>query len=246
MNKPCKEPEKLYKALQNIYSTARLLYDGASNGQKFTSDEIAIFINGMEICLKDIANHYGYDSILAKQVEERYKELKEVNRRNNELQDAVKKLEMNPQAVTAKLMLYQDVARAFYEAAGFHYGSMTLKERFLSMEMSGEYHKNPEPNLTSLRNLFTTLRNRMDTNSLLEFELVPESSYRDYMKDTPENRRRIIELLNVFLPGSFVTKFESRYTNGEWTLRYDVNVPYDVLDSLYKAYDDENKQERSS
>lgn len=228
--------EKAIRAMQNMCSVAGIMYNDVRNGSMLTPEEIGIYINGLEFCIGDISEHYGYDSILAKQVNERYAELKSANAKISELQAELRRKDVGSDTVTAKLSLYEDVARAFYEAAGLHYGTVSFTARALVIEMSAEYHREPEPHLTTAKGMFNKLRKKMETKQLVGFELVQESSYREYIKDTERNRRRIADLYKVFMPDSRITEFRSTQVKGEWTCRYSVHLPYTNIEKLIDKY----------
>lgn len=228
--------EKAIGAMQNMCSVARIMYDDARNGSVLTPDEVGIYINGLEFCIKDISEYYGYDSILAKQVSERYAELKSANAEISELQKELKRKDVGSDTVSAKLSLYEDTARALYEAAGFHYGTVSFTTRALIIEMSSEYHREPEPHLTTAKDMFGKLRKKMEAKRLVGLELVQESSYREYIKDTERNRRRITDLYKVFVPDSRITEFRSTPVKGQWTCRYSVHMPYTDIEKLINKY----------
>lgn len=228
--------EKAIRAMQNMRSVAGIMYNDVRNGSVLTPEEIGTYINGLEFCIRDISEHYGYDSILAKQVNERYAELKSANAKISELQAELRRKDVGSDTVTAKLSLYEDTARAFYEAAGFHYGTVSFTARALVIEMSAEYHREPEPHLTTAKDMFNKLRKRMEAKQLVGFELIQESSYREYIKDTERNRRHIADLYKVFMPDFRITEFRSTQVKCEWTCRYSVYLPYTDIENLINKY----------
>lgn len=228
--------EKAISALQDMCSVAGLLYNGIRSDHTFTTEKAGVYISNLEFYIKDLSAYYGYDSVLAKQVTERYAELKQANIQIARLQKTIQELDINSDAVSAKLKSYEDIARAFYEAAGFHYGSVTFKERFLTLDMSAEYDYDMEPHLTTLKGMMYEIREAMEQRHLLGFATFPESSYREYIEDTPRNKKGIMDLYKAMLPGSYITEFRQREEHGHWMLRHEVNIPYGNLEALHKAY----------
>lgn len=228
--------EKTISALQNMCSAAGLLYNSIRDEHTLTPEEAGIYISNLEFYVKDIAAYYNYDSVLAKQVTERYAELKKANNQIARLQKTIQELDINSSIVSSKLKLYEDIARTFYEAAGFHYATVTFKETFLTLDMSAEHDYKAEPHLTSLKDMMYAVRKSMEDRNLLGFETFPESSYREYVKDTRKNKQRIMDLYNTMLPGSYVTEFRQREERGNWMLRHEVNVPYAALEALYDTH----------
>lgn len=228
--------EKAIGAMQNICSVAGIMYNDVRNNSVLTPEEIGTYINGLKFCIRDISEYYGYDSILAKQINERYAELKSANAKISELQAELRKKDVGSDTVTAKLSLYEDAARAFYEAAGLHYGTVSFMAKALVTEMSAEYHREPEPHLTTAKDMFDKLRKRMEAKQLMGFELVQESSYREYIKDTERNRQRIADLYKVFMPDSRITEFRSTQVKSKWTCRYSVHIPYTDIEKLIDKY----------
>lgn len=235
MNK--KSPkERAISAIKNMYSLSELLFTEINSNKTLSPDDAGVYISNLEFYIKDIAAYYHYDSVLARQVTERYVELRKSNDKICQLEQTIRNFEINSHTVSAKLSFYENIARAFYEAAGFHYGSISFKERFLTIDISSEYEDDCEPHLTSLKDLMYNLRQHIKTKNLFRLKVFPETSYRNHVKDTPENKQAIISSYKELLPDAYITEFTQRQCDksDNWALRYSVNVPYDNLEQLPK------------
>lgn len=184
----------------------------------------------------DLSKRVGYDSILAKEKEERYKEIREKNEEIRKLTEQRGK-EVTPEAIQGALRRYEDIFRAWYDNEGFRYASISnLSAHGIIAELTSEMRfSNSERYDNEIYKKIWT-ENIGTENKIDDGWDIYKSQSRAELLDTENNKKRINELLLRCFPNARIFKFtgtENDY-NG-FSLRTEIHITYSDLDIYYNS-----------
>lgn len=218
-----------YKNMQGICMISEMLYNALRSDTELTDDFLKTTLGNIEFKFKDLCKTLGYDSVLAKEVTDRYAELRNANMAINSLRQALSEKNIaSAETLNVALDGMEGIFRAWYENMGWHYASISFSSRSLIAEFSSEIDTTGDAHL-SHKDVYEQM-GRLTAGHLPEFDTFRDGmGDRVYVRDTMANKQAIIQLYKHWLPDSRVTDFTSRSEKDEWTLRYSVRVSYKDL-----------------
>jgi hypothetical protein len=185
----------------------------------------------------DLSKMVGYDSILAKEREERHKEIREKNEKIRRLIEQRGK-EVTPEAIQGALNRYEDIFRAWFKNEGFHYASIqNLSAYGLIAELTSQmdYVKPSSSNDDEICNKIW----KEDVGTEDKFNNgwnIYKDQYHGELLDTDNNKQLIKELLLENFPNARIYKFSGRKNDhGSFSLCTEVYISYLDLDNYYHS-----------
>lgn len=220
------------KNLQNVCHVCELLYGAIKNDRELTDDLLRATLGNMEHYIANLSMDLGYASVIAKDVTERSRLLVEANNQITDLRKQLTdKFKWTSEMLTIALRQMESVFRAWYEAMGFHYASLSLTEHGIHADFSAELEKKPYHHLSE--------KSDYDAMAgLIGDDLPAVSGVYDGMRahfrlsDTMGNKQALIAIYQKWFPNSSITGFSSREDESEWILSHKAYVSYADLTSL--------------
>lgn len=184
----------------------------------------------------DLSKMVGYDSILAKEKDERHKEIREKNEEIRKLTEQRGK-EVTPEAIQGALRRYEDIFRAWYDNEGFKYASISnLSAYGMTVELT------PEMNFRDSEKYDDEIYKKIWTEDSGTEEKINEgwdiykSQFHAELLDTENNKKRINELLLRFFPNARIYKFTGWKNDYKgFSLRTEIHITYSDLDIYYNS-----------
>ena len=231
-----KDKEKAIKIINESLSSLLVLRDLIKTDKVVVSN-IDTHLSLNESFHAELSKILGYDSILAKEYEERHLEIRKKNEEIRQLKEQRGK-EVTPEAITGALRLYEDIFRAWYENEGFEYGSISSKSDYgmtveLTSNMNFTEDTSPERNP-----IYQTIwSDDISTESKIKNGWdIYESQFHAELLDTDNNKKRIKELLLKNFPKVSIHSFCGRRNDyGSFSLRVEFYISYSDLDNYYKS-----------
>lgn len=184
----------------------------------------------------DLSRMVGYDSILAKEKEERHKEIREKNEEIRKLTEQRGK-EVTPEAIQGALRRYEDIFRAWYDNEGFRYASISnLSAYGMTAELTSEMNFRDSEKYDSdiYKKIWT--ENSGTEEKIDDGWDIYKSQFHAELLDTENNKKRINELFLRCFPNTRIFKFTGRKNdyNG-FSLRTEIHITYSDLDIYYNS-----------
>lgn len=184
----------------------------------------------------DLSRMVGYDSILAKEKEERHKEIREKNEEIRKLTEQRGK-EVTPEAIQGALRRYEDIFRAWYDNEGFRYASISdLSAYGMTVELT------PEMNFRDSEKYDDEIYKKIWTEDSGTEEKINDewdiykSQFHAELLDTENNKKRITELFLRCFPNARIYKFSGwRNDYKVFSLRTEIHITYSDLDIYYNS-----------
>lgn len=189
----------------------------------------------LEYAVKDLSDLTDYQSIVAQEVEQRHKELQQANQRIYELTNQLGH-GITADAVCGALRRYENILRAWYEAAGWRYGSVQCNRNGFNVDMTDEL----EP-LTKTKARFSSIDDmyQLFKRNLPQLQNIPgiqitnaPGSRRIHLLDTEENKQLIQNLVCGTFPDAIVQGFSSRNDCDRFYMQSQLYIPYKDLAAL--------------
>lgn len=220
-----------YKNMQDICLISEMLYEALRSDTELTDDFLRTTLGNIEFKFKGLCKALDYDSVLAKEVTERYAELRKANQTINDLKKALSEKDIaSAESLNVALDDMEGCFRAWYENMGWHYASISFSNRSLVAEFSAELDTTNDAHL-SHKDVYKKMERIITERP--EFDIFKDGmGDRRYIRDTMANKQLIVELYRRWLPDSHITDFSSRSEKDEWMLRYGVRVSYKDLFAL--------------
>lgn len=179
----------------------------------------------------DLSRMVGYDSILAKEKEERHKKIREKNEEIRKLTEQRGK-EVTPEAIQGALRRYEDIFRAWYDNEGFRYASISnLSAYGMTAELTSEmnFRDSEKYDDEIYKKIWT--ENSGTEEKIDDGWDIYKSQFHAELLDTENNKKRINELLLRCFPNTRIFKFTGRKNdyNG-FSLRTEIHITYSDLD----------------
>lgn len=191
-----------------------------------------------ETYYRDLAKMLNYDTILQKEHEERFAEIRQ---KNKKIDDLTSKLgeKVSPDAVTGAIRLYNDIFSAWYENEGFHYARVTENAYGLNIELCDEMDYNQDDTIEDKRDEINSHIWSKNKNAMQKKESgwdIDEDKYHASILDTDNNRQRMQSLILSDFPKARVNGFQSRRNDNKlFSLRTNLFIPYaDIVDYYEK------------
>lgn len=185
----------------------------------------------------DLSKMVGYDSILAKEKEERYKEIRAKNEEIRKLTEQRGK-EVTPEAIQGALRRYEDIFCAWYENEGFNYASISnLSAYGMTAELTSEMNFRDFTRYDHdeiYKKIWT--ENKSTEEKIDSGWDIYKSQFHAELLDTENNKKRINELFLKCFPSIRIFKFTGRKNdyNG-FSLNTEVHITYSDLDGYYNS-----------
>ena len=126
-------------------------------------------------------------------------------------------------ALSAGMKHYEDLFRAWYERAGFHYASVTFTPWCLQADFGDELVKPGQPEAHCAPHaLFDLMCVEYSINALEKHE----DTFKDILLATDYNREELTKIFKSNFPGSRISKFEYHKDRELWTMRFVALVPF--------------------
>lgn len=185
----------------------------------------------------DLSKMVKYDSILAKEEEERHKEIREKNEEIRKLTEQRGK-EVTPEAIQGALRRYEDIFRAWYENEGFNYASISnLSPYGMTTELTSEMNFS-DPTKCDHDEVYKKIwSEKSSTEEKIDSGWdIYKSQFHAELLDTENNKRRINELLLRCFPNTRIYKFTARKNDYDgFSLRTEIHITYSDLDRYYNS-----------
>lgn len=185
----------------------------------------------------DLSKMVGYDSILAKEKDERHKEIRKKNEEIRKLTDQRGK-EITPEAIEGALRRYEYILRAWYENEGFNYGSISnLSAYGISIELTSEMNFREDTHHENNEICKKIWSDEISTEAKIESGWdIHKAQFHAELLDTENNKKRIQALLLHCFPNVRIFKFTGRRNDYDgFSLRTEFNVSYSDLENYYKS-----------
>ena len=188
-----------------------------------------------EHLIADISKSLGYDSIIAKEIEERHKEIRDANTRIRELEQEIGQ-GVSSDAVVGALRLYEDIFRAWYKTEGFDYVSCGYYQTGITGEFSARMdfceeceYPNNDVYLAMWKENSGAQKKSDDGWDIRKGQF--ESGE---MLDTENNKAKVTNLISTAFPNARINSFEARRNDyGTFSLRPNVYIPYKDICNIY-------------
>ena len=185
----------------------------------------------------ELSKMVGYDSILAKENEERHKEIREKNEEIRKLTEQRGK-EVTPEAIQGALRRYEDIFRAWYENEGFNYASISnLSAYGITAELTSEMNFRDSTRYDNNEIYKKIWSEDSSTEEKIDSGWdIYKSQFHAELLDTENNKRRINKLFLKCFSGTKIFKFTGRKNdyNG-FSLSMEVHITYSDLDRYYNS-----------
>lgn len=230
-----KEKENVIKKINEEISCL-LLFRDLIQKDKAVMTNVWTCLGLNETYHSDLSKMVGYDSILAKEKEKRYIDIREKNEEIRNLTEQRGK-EVTPEAIQGALRRYEDIFRAWYDNEGFRYASIS---NFSAHGMISELTS--EMNFRDSEKYDTEIYKKIwSENTGTEEKIndgwdIYKSEFHAELLDTENNKKRITELFLKYFPNAKIYKFTGRSNdyNG-FSLRTEFHISYSDLDTYYNS-----------
>ena len=221
------------RTIDSLAFMSQLISDGAD------MNDVHTHMSLLEYSIQDLTPLTHYDSVLAEEVESRHKEIRELNQRVYEL-ETQRGREVTADAVSAAIRRYEDVFRAWYQAAGIRYAKIDYTSYSLKIEICNELDNNRKDRLTTDKELCKKLAEEMPFITESPDWDVVHDHYTSELLDTDKNRKNITNLLKKYFPNVRIFSFNSYRNDFEsFSLRCCANIPYTDIEALEKKFTQE-------
>lgn len=218
------------KTINSLAFMSQRISDGAD------MNDVHTHMSLLEYSVQDLTPLTHYDSVLAEETENRHKEIRELNRRVHDL-ETQRGREVTADAVSAAIRRYEDVFRAWYQAAGIRYAKIDYTSYSLKIEICNELDNNRKDRLTTDKELCKKLAEEMPFITESPDWDVVHDHYTSELLDTDKNRKNITNLLKKYFPNVRIFSFNSHRNDFEsFSLRCCANVPYTDIEALEKKF----------
>ena len=218
------------KTINSLAFMSQRISDGAD------MNDVHTHMSLLEYAVNDLTPLTHYDSVLTEEMENRHKEIRELNQRVHELETQRGK-EVTADAVSAAIRRYEDVFRAWYQAAGIRYAKIDYTSYSLKIEICNELDNHQKDRLTTDKELCKKLAEEMPFITESPNWDVVHDHYTSELLDTDRNRKNITNLLKKYFPNVRIFSFNSYRNDFEsFSLRCCANVPYTDIEALEKKF----------
>lgn len=202
-----------------------------------TVSTLSTHLGLLEYAVSDLCNHLHYkDSVLAKEIENRHKEIREANIRIHELTEQLG-AGITADALNGALRRFEHILIAWYEAVGWEYGATKFYAHGIEIELSAELsHSESEPHLSDRTDLYNAIQAFQYGLRNMNPDLSTEGKYHTYLLDTDKNRDIVDQLLVLYLPGAHISGFHSIRNGQSLIMRSDLLIPYAALEQLEQRF----------
>lgn len=230
-----KEKENVIKKI-NEEASCLLFFRDLIKEEKAVMTSVHTCLGLNESYHSELSKMVGYDSILAKEKEERCKEIKEKNEEIRKLTEQRGK-EVTPEAIQGALKRYEDIFRAWYDNEGFRYASISnLSAYGMSAELTADMDFSDSERYDNeiYKKIWT--ENKGTEEKIAAGWDIYKSQFHGELLDTDNNKKRINELLLKYFPNTRIFKFTGRKNDyGGFSLRTEINITYSDLDKYYNS-----------
>ena len=218
------------KTIDSLAFMSQRISDGAD------MNDVHTHMSLLEYSIQDLTPLTHYDSVLAEEVENRHKKIRKLNQRVHEL-ETQRGREVTADAVSAAIRRYEDVFRAWYQAAGIRYAKIDYTSYSLKIEICNELDNNRKDRLTTDKELCKKLAEEMPFITESPDWDVVHDHYTSELLDTDKNRKNITNLLKKYFPNVRIFSFNSYRNDFEsFSLRCCANVSYTDIEALEKKF----------
>lgn len=230
-----KEKEDVLKKLNEEISCL-LFFRNLILEDNVVLENVNTFMGLNESYHSDLSKMVGYDSILAKEKEKRYAEIREKNKKIRELTEQRGK-EVTPQAIQGALKRYEDIFRAWYENEGFEYASISnLSAYGMTVELTASMNFRDSEKYDN--EIYKKIRteNSGTENKISDGWDIHKSQFHAELLDTENNKNRIHDLLLKHFPNAKISKFTGRRNDYKgFSLNTEIHISYSDLDTYYNS-----------
>lgn len=218
------------KTIDSLAFMSQRISDGAD------MNDVHTHMSLLEYAVNDLTHLTHYDSVLAEEVESRHKKIRELNQRVHEL-ETQRGREVTADAISAAIRRYEDVFRAWYQAAGIRYAKIDYTSYSLKIEICNELDNDRKDRLTTDKELCKKLAGELPFIAESPDWDVVHDHYTSELLDTDRNRENITNLLKKYFPNVRIFSFNSYRNDFEsFSLRCCANVPYTDIEALEKKF----------
>lgn len=218
------------KTINSLAFMSQRISDGAD------MNDVHTHMSLLEYSVQDLTPLTHYDSVLAEEVESRHKEIRKLNQRVHEL-ETQRGREVTADAVSAAIRRYEDVFRAWYQAAGIRYAKIDYTSYSLQIEICSDLDNKQKDRLTTNKKLCKSLAKDVPFITESPDWDVVHDHYTSELLDTDKNRKNITNLLKKYFPNVRIFSFNSYRNDFEsFSLRCCANVPYTDIEALEKKF----------
>lgn len=218
------------KTIDSLAFMSQRISDGAD------MNDVHTHMSLLEYAVNDLTPLTHYDSVLAEEVESRHKKIRELNQRVHELEEK-RGREVTADAVSAAIRRYEDVFRAWYQAAGMRYAKIDYTSYSLKIEICNELDNDRKDRLTTNKELCKKLAGELPFIAESPDWDVVHDHYTSELLDTDRNRENITNLLKKYFPNVRIFSFNSYRNDFEsFSLRCCANVSYTDIEALEKKF----------
>ena len=231
------DKSKIQQIIKRTIDSLAFMSQRISDGADM--NDVHTHMSLLEYSIQDLTPLTHYDSVLAEEVESRHKEIRELNQRVYEL-ETQRGREVTADAVSAAIRRYEDVFRAWYQAAGIRYAKIYYTSYSLKIEICNELDNNRKDRLTTDKELCKKLAEEMPFITESPDWDVVHDHYTSELLDTDKNRKNITNLLKKYFPNVRIFSFNSYRNDFEsFSLRCCANIPYTDIEALEKKFTQE-------
>lgn len=218
------------KTIDSLAFMSQRISDGAD------MNDVHTHMSLLEYAVNDLTPLTHYDSVLAEEVESRHKKIRKLNQRVHEL-ETHRGREVTADAVSAAIRRYEDVFRAWYQAAGIRYAKIDYTSYSLKIEICNELDNDQKDRLTTNKELCKKLAGELPFIAESPDWDVVHDHYTSELLDTDKNRKNITNLLKKYFPNVRIFSFNSYRNDFEsFSLRCCANIPYTDIEALEKKF----------
>ena len=241
-NLPEKNRKKAAKLIDDILHSMSFFRELVAN-EDLTMEEIDTHMGLFESYFNELIPIVKYDSILKEGYEQRYKEIRVLNKENKRLTNLLGK-EISAEGLKGALRRCDDIFRAWYGSLGFSYASLKNYGLYgIMYEFSEELDHNQSDGYTGMKELSEKMCKDKEVITLQKNTgwNLDGDRYHMELLDTDHNRNLIRELFMKTFPESDIREFRSKRNDyGTFSMRFSVLVPYEDIFKLEKKYSDGN------
>lgn len=228
------DKSKIQQIIKRTIDSLAFMSQRISDGADM--NDVHTHMSLLEYAVNDLTPLTHYDSVLAEEVESRHKKIRELNQRVHEL-ETQRGREVTADAISAAIRRYEDVFRAWYQAAGIRYAKIDYTSYSLKIEICNELDNHQRDRLTTDKELCKKLAEEMPFITESPNWDVVHDHYTSELLDTDKNRENITNLLKKYFPNVRIFSFNSYRNDFEsFSLRCCANVPYTDIEALEKKF----------
>lgn len=218
------------KLISGIIGSLDFFKAQIKNNELVQSDiETHLFL--AEHYLADLAKAVGYDSVLAKEVEERYREIREKNTEIMRLEGLLGS-GVSAESVTSAMRKYEDVFHAWYKSEGFHYASIEFNTRGIVADFSHQMNDKDD----SLSEYHLESGSSIEEKISSGWDII-KMRYHAELVDTDNNKAKFTDLLLSAFPKSRIHSFSSwRGDSERFCLRPKVIVDFTDIEAFARRH----------